>query len=370
MSSWKISTKLEVEYEIKCSPDLFSTDNTDIIQYCNNKTLIVIDEIVSKFYLKTIQKYFSHHNIKHHIVIINGVEENKNLDNLIFALKEFEQFGIQRREPVIAIGGGVTCDIVGLAANLYRRGIPYIRIPTTLLGLVDVSVAAKTGINFENRRNRLGTYYPPIATFLCKNFLKTLPEIEISSGLGEVLKMAVSKDEKLFGLLEHNGADLLNSKLEHECADELIERSIQGMKEELKNNLWEKNLARIVDFGHSFSPIIEMRSLESNNKLTHGQAVTLDVIFSCIISNIRGMMTLKDIQRVIVTAKNMSLPTYHKSFTEPSLLIEALNDTIKHRNGKQNLPIPTSIGDCIFLNDVSNEEIIRATKIFGELNGE
>jgi 3-dehydroquinate synthase len=165
--------------------------------------------------------------------------------------------------------------------------VPYIKVPTTLIGLIDASVGAKTGVNFDIRRNRLGTYYPPLVAYLDSSFLATLPEIEISSGLGEVLKMAVIKDASLFTLLDNHAEDLLSNKIYlSEHASELISRAVQGMKVELENNLWESNLKRCVDFGHSFSPIIEMRSLEKNSfdPLTHGQAVTLDVIFSSVLS--------------------------------------------------------------------------------------
>jgi 3-dehydroquinate synthase len=206
-----------------------------------------------------------------------------------------EQFGLVRRdEPVIAVGGGVLLDIAGLAANLYRRGVPYIRVPTTLVGLVDASVGAKTGINFEDRRNRLGTYYPPVAAYLDKSFLATLDTIEISSGLGEILKLAVIKDCRLFELLEQFGAELVDTKFAGvACADEVINRATTGMMDELQPNLWEKNLERVVDFGHSFSPNIEMRSLRDNGRSrSPRQAVTLDVLLSCV-SHQRNLMSCR-----------------------------------------------------------------------------
>ena len=154
----------------------------------------MIDLKVSELYLPLISNYFKKNKIDYHFVVINATEDNKDINNLTYILEEFERFGLLRRdEPVIAIGGGVLLDIVGLAANLYRRGVPYIKVPTTLLGIVDASVGAKTGINFKDRRNRLGSYYPPIAAYLDKTFLESLDPIEISSGLGEVLKMAVVK---------------------------------------------------------------------------------------------------------------------------------------------------------------------------------
>jgi len=374
-SSWNIKTELPISYDIKSSFNIFSLNNIDILNYGdqtkNRRRLIVIDRLVAYHYLSDIKAYFKHHNITYHIVLLEGGEDQKNLENLLYLLEEIEKFGISRKnEPIIGIGGGVVLDILGLAATLYRRGIPYIRIPTTLLGIVDVSVAAKTGINFMNRRNRLGSYYPPIVCFLDKNFIQTLEPLEISSGLGEILKMAVIKDKKLFNLIEKHGKELLDTKFKCNCADEVISRSIEGMKVELEPNLWEKNLKRIVDFGHSFSPIIEMRSISDNSipTLTHGQAVTLGVIFSSCISYIRNEMSYDDLKRIVITAKNMELPTYHPSFIDSLLLLESLNDTVKHRNGAQNLPTPSKIGYSFFINNLTLDDINSAIKIFKKLN--
>jgi len=198
IGSWEINAKLPVNFKIKNSPDLFNNKNLDLIEFgnlgTNSRRLILIDQNLCDLYLKEIKDYFHFHAIEIRIVAIQSGEEDKNLDTLVFILGEIERFGLLRKsEPLIAIGGGVLLDIVGMAAGLYRRGIPYIRVPTSLVGLIDASVGIKTGINFQTRRNRLGSYYPPLASYLDKKFLNSLAPLEVSSGLGEILKMAVIK---------------------------------------------------------------------------------------------------------------------------------------------------------------------------------
>lgn len=370
MTSWNISASLPVSYSIKSIPGLWDTSNVELSSYCPaRRALLAIDTKVSQLYLPVIERYFQHHQIAYRIVLIDGVETSKNMDNLLLLLTEMEQFGIPRNSvPVIAIGGGVIADLVGTAATLYRRGVPFIRVPTTLLGIVDVSVAIKNGINFLERRNRLGSYYYPVVSLFDKAWLQTLPSNEVSSGMGEILKMGIIKDAHLFGLLERHGAELLSNKFQHPVAEEVIGLAIEGMRVELQDNLLEKNLKRIVDFGHSFSPIIEMRSLTDLTvpSLLHGEAVTLDGIFSCLICLNRGMLSPLEVDRVIQTAKKCGLPTYHPSFAEPTLLWEALTDTSKHREA-QNLPAPTTIGTATFINDLTYQEVVSAVKIFKEL---
>lgn len=371
--NWKINSNLEINYEIVFSKNIFARDNSEILKYGNSgsriKRLLIVDKKVSDLYLDQILKHFDSNNVITKVLLVDGGEEEKNLDNLFKILETIEQFGISRRnEPIIGIGGGVILDLVGFASSIYRRGIPYIRIPTTLLGIVDVSVAAKTGINYLSRRNRLGSYFPPLSNILDTSFLKSLEEIELISGLGEILKMAVIKDSALFKLIENHGDKLLKEKFQSNPADEVISRSVEGMKTSLENNLWENNLKRDVDFGHSFSPIIEMRSLSNSELyLTHGQAVSLDVLFSSCIAFKRNLITIEELDRIFKTAKKLKLPTSHKSFEDKLLLWESLNDTVKHRNGDQNLPIPNGIGSCVFLNDFEYSEIDEVIELFKSL---
>ena len=375
-STWTIKSTLQYTFHIKQTNNLFSPDNKSILEFgeCNlgSRRIIFIDRNLGNLYLKNIKDFFNYHSIELRIVAIDATENDKSLTTLLLIIRELESFGLLRRaEPIIAIGGGVLLDIVGLAASIYRRGVPYIKVPTTLIGLIDASVGAKTGINFDIRRNRLGTYYPPLAAYLDSSFLATLPNIEISSGLGEVLKIAVIKDSLLFTLLNNHAEDLLSNKIYlSNHASELISRAVQGMKEELENNLWETNLKRCVDFGHSFSPIIEMRSLEKNSydPLTHGQAVTLDVIFSSILSFQRELLSWEELSKITNITKRLGLPTNHELFNDPLFLLESLKDTMKHRNGNQYLPIPTSIGAYDFINDLTFDEIKTAAKIMKSLD--
>lgn len=282
-------------------------------------------------------------------------------------LSALNEVGASRRSnPPIAIGGGVMLDVVGLAASLFRRGIPYVRVPTTLLGMVDVGVAAKTGVNYEGFRNRLGSYTPPPRTLIDKTFLTTLPERQIRNGLGEILKMGMIKDVRLFELLEAHGPDLVAGNFQDgEVADEVIARSIQGMVEELEPNLWEKYLKRAVDYGHSFSPLIEMTVIP---ELLHGEAVALDCLYSAFIALHRGFIDETDVRRVVRSARRIGLPTFHPLFADPEILGKSLQDTIRHRNGDQNLPVLSRIGATRFLNDLNDEEIAKAAGAMLEWN--
>merc|ERR1712149_127325 len=131
-----------------------------------------------------------------------GGEDLKTMEQTLQICEKMKKFNIDRRlEPVIAIGGGVCLDVVGLAASLFRRRTPYIRVPTTSLAYVDASVGAKNGCNFCGSKNRVGTYVPPCAALLDSSFFKTQQRREVSNSLGEMCKMAIMKSGELFHLL-------------------------------------------------------------------------------------------------------------------------------------------------------------------------
>lgn len=155
-----------------------------------HKRFVVVDQEVYKIYGSKITEYLQSNNVLYKILALPTTEENKSMDLALSILEEVNNFSLDRRtEPIIAIGGGVCLDIVGLAASLYRRRTPYIRVPTTLLSYIDASVGAKTGVNFANCKNKLGAYIPPAAAFLDLSFMQTLPRRHICNGLAEMLKV-------------------------------------------------------------------------------------------------------------------------------------------------------------------------------------
>ncbi len=369
IKKWVAETEPPVSFFVQISDNILDPENHDLLeigrQGKDSRRLIIVDKNVYGLYGEKIENYFKTSGINYKIFPVESSEEKKDLETLLLILGAMEEFKLERSgEPVLAVGGGVLLDVVGIAATLYRRGVPYIRIPTTLLALVDASVGVKTGINHFGRRNRLGSYYGPIGAYLDRSFLRTLARKEISNGCGEILKMAVVKDSRLFELLEKHGARMIDDKFQNgQEPTEVIERSIQGMVEELAPNLWEKDMKRLVNFGHSFSAVVEMRALP---ELSHGEAVALDVLYSCILSANRGLMKSNDMERVGKTMKLLELPTFHPLFGDIGTLEEALADTVRHRDGAQELPIPLSIGRAIFLNDFTTVELKKASDIMKE----
>ncbi|MGA5606110.1 sedoheptulose 7-phosphate cyclase [Streptomyces griseoincarnatus] len=392
VTHWSVQTSNPVQYEIRACENLLDPGNSTILEDASGNSgqrrLIVTDGVVDSLYGDRVRAYFDHHGVEHRVLVLNDGETHKSMNAVLQVTEALDAFGIdRRREPVIAIGGGVLMDIVGFAASLYRRSTPFIRIPTTLIGLVDAGVGAKTGVNHNGHKNRLGTYFPADRTLLDRSFLATLDARHISNGLAEILKIALIKDARLFDLLEQHGADLLRNKLQSpsavgptpadapvdqrlaarglhlDPATEVVERAIQGMLEELQPNLWEKVLERVVDYGHTFSPTIEMHALP---ELLHGEAVAVDMALTTVLAERRGLVSSYQRDRVLDVMARLGLPVWHPLCT-PEVLGDALRDTVRHRDGKQRLPLPVGIGSALFVNDVTEGELAAAAESLAAL---
>lgn len=352
-----------IEYDIVSAPNLFHPQNLALLsegRIDNARRFVVVDRNVEKLYSDALRNYFAHHQVETSIVSFPGGEESKTIESYLSIVRELDSFPIHRRdEPIIAIGGGVLTDVVGFVAGSYRRGSPYIKVPTTLMGYVDASVGIKTGINFNGNKNRLGAFHPPQKVLLDKSFLRTLPRRQILNGVCEIIKLAVIKDVELFNLLETYGTQSVDAKFQNKEGGEILDFAINGMLEELQSNLYEENLARKVDFGHTFSYGLETRH---ETCLLHGEAVLLDVVLSTLIAKLRGFLSDEEVGRIFDLIANLGI-SLDASLLDPRILWQSLEERTYHRNGLQRTPMPCGIGKCVFVNDIKANEIEFAAKL-------
>lgn len=293
------------------------------------------------------------------------------VDKLLDAMCEYK---LRRREPFLAIGGGCVLDIAGLAACTYRRGVPFVRVPTTLLAIVDASVGVKNGVDYccapmkESFKNRVGSFYAPSACLLDTAFISSQDNRNISNGFGEIMKLALVRSEDLFEILETHGKALIESKFTKSASipdgvsQRVIDLSIQIMLEELGPNLWEYNLERCVDYGHTFSKLLEM---VPGADIMHGEAVNIDGFFCCLLSYLRGYVTMDTVERVFKCMLSLELPTT-SSHMKPDLVWQSCKDAIEHRNGAQRIPLITGIGESIVVSDITRDEIGRALDLLAK----
>ncbi|MEE1756455.1 sedoheptulose 7-phosphate cyclase [Streptomyces sp. SP18CS02] len=362
---WNVQAKQPIAYGVSMVRGLLDTENPTLARACGGaggrsvRCLVVVDTVVDALYGERLKAYFDRWQIDATWQVIHGDEDAKYLDQTIAVTEAMTRMGILRRaEKVLAVGGGVVLDVVGFAASMYRRGIPYIRVPTTLVGQIDAGIGVKTGINYGHHKNRLGTYFAPELALIDPDFLRTIEPRHVANGMAEIIKMALVKDVSLFELLEATVGTITRETLATcgSAVSEVLSRAISGMLDELEPNLWEQVLERSVDYGHTFSPSLELRA---DPPLLHGEAVAVDMAICVALAHLRGLLSDTDTDRALRLMQGFDLPISHPVFTQ-ELLTEALADAVKHRDGHQRVPLTSGIGKVVFANDLTADELGQA----------
>ncbi|MEK5071621.1 sedoheptulose 7-phosphate cyclase [Sporosarcina sp. FSL K6-1508] len=358
-----------LEYDVILTNKIFDIENKTIKNYCyGKKILVVLSETVNKLYSKYVIEYFEY-NFKqqYKIIVIPTTEYNKNIESVSNICKAGKEFCLDRNSLMVAIGGGILLDMVGFSASMYKRRMDYIKIPTTLLGQIDAGIGIKTGVNFEDSKNFLGSYHPPIATINDIKLLETLQKKEVLFGLAEIIKMAIVKDSILFELIESNSQSLIkyNFQEKNDIPHKINERSILRMLEELTGNFLEHNLERLVDFGHTFSPFIEGFT---NYKVSHGAAVALDIAISTELNYIKNGISKIDRDRILNLILDIGLQIYDEKTFIPDLMWESLQNILLHRGMNLNLVVPINIGEATFIKNIKEISPQLLNQTFTSLN--
>ena len=267
----KINTKTQ-QYPIIIGSNLVSNilriirDNSLDFKQC----LLVVDKNISANIVSKIKKDLNKKKI--YIHFFKASEINKNLKNVNKILDILLKKNFSREDCLISIGGGITGDISAFAASLFKRGLKFVNIPTTLLSQVDSSIGGKTGVNTKYGKNLIGSFYQPNLVISDIQFLKTLPNREVICGYGEILKHSLIANKNFFNFLNKNSKKIIN--LKSPFIEKAIFESCKIKKNIVEKDEKEKNLRKILNFGHTFAHAYEA-SLGYSKKLNHGEAVIL-----------------------------------------------------------------------------------------------
>lgn len=356
----EVATSRPIAYTIANVPRaVFDPGSSYVARFTGDRqTFAVVDENVMRQYGPSIVRYLTERTNFAGCISMPGTEDAKSVRTVRRIFASAMEHRIDRSAVMVAVGGGVVMDVVGLTASLYRRGIDYLRIPTTLIGIVDVAVGIKTAINFLNKKNVLGAFHPPLGAIADRRFLKTLDLRHLACGLAEIVKMGIVCDPILFDLTERYACELLSSGFSQpdDVPDEIILRAQSSMIGELEPNLFERDKRRLVDFGHTVSPALEAAS---SYRMHHGEAVAVDMLFSSALGTVQGVCDRSVFSRLRALYERINLPVRSEQFTG-TLAWRAFEEARKHRDGSLNLVVPTRIGSATFVQQVTNNELIAA----------
>jgi 3-dehydroquinate synthetase len=336
-------------YDVVMTSDVFDLDNHALSDALDcERGLVVLDSGVDSTQETALGEYLESRLTGFAPLIMQLSEESKTVDRVLEICAAAQRHRLGRHDLLVAVGGGVCCDLVSVAASLVRRGLPYVTVPTTLLAQVDAGIALKGAVNFGGHKNYLGCFRAPTRVLVDPGFLRSLPQIELRSGAAEMLKMAVVRDRHLFMGLREHAAELMGSGFASPIGvgTQLIGRSIELMLEELADNPYEeRGLRRLVDFGHTFSTRLEELS---GWQVRHGEAVAVDMALSSALAAELGLLTEEDFEEILELMQSLGLPLYSPLITE-SAAHDAFDAAVRHRGGALNLVVPTGLGRAAFI---------------------
>ena len=333
----------------------------DLSKYFNrnsitfNQCLLIVDNKVPNRMVFKITKSLKRKKIFK--FFFDASEKNKSQISINKILQILLYKNFSRQDCIISIGGGITGDVSGFAASLYKRGLQFINLPTTLLSQVDSSIGGKTGINKKEGKNLIGSFYQPKIVISDTEFLKSLPRREIICGYGEILKHSLISNKKFFLFLNKNASKILDLKTPF--IEKSIKESCLIKKNIIQIDEKEKNLRKVLNFGHTFAHAYEA-VLKYSKKLNHGEAVLLGIMSASKFSLKQKLLNKNEFELIKNHLTKFKLPNdINNNFTKKNLnqIISFMEKDKKNNNQKINLVLLKKIGSPHLGLNFQNKEL-------------
>ena len=284
--------------------------------------------------------------------VMQDGEEYKNLDTVSSLWDQLLSHQLDRKSPVVALGGGVAGDVAGFVAATYMRGIPFIQVPTTLLAQVDSSVGGKVGIDHAEGKNLIGAFYQPRLVWIDSATLDTLDEREIRCGLAEVVKYGVIADADFFAYLEEKIEDIL--ELKPEAMNQVIQRCCQIKADVVSRDEQEGGLRAILNFGHTIGHAFE--ALGGYRGLKHGEGVSIGMLSETLLAVEMDLAGRECLERQEKLLQRIGLPVKAPRM-DTGRLIQLMTMDKKARQGKIHIILPKKIGEVMLPQPVEADRI-------------
>jgi 3-dehydroquinate synthase len=330
--------------------------------------LIVTDRNVKQLYATELEislaeagfKSISEAGFASETFAVEPGEQAKSLQSATALWNRLAELGFRRRSVLIALGGGVVTDLTGFVAAGFMRGVPYVNLPTTLMAQHDAAVGSKVAVNLQRGKNLVGAFHHPLAVYNDPSTLRTLPLHEIRQGLAEAIKVAVIASPGLFEFLETYLAALLDRHIQ--TMTELVARAVSVKCELLARDLYETDLRRGLNFGHTIGHTLEV---VTNYRISHGDAVSIGIAATTRLAEARKLLDKKTASRIIRLLKEASLPTTIAGTLDVARdrLWNAVSEIRAVRDGHSYEVLPTAIGQCTIIDDLSMAELLEYVEV-------
>jgi len=317
---------------------------------------IISDDNVAPLYLgKVSNSIAKSHDVPIDSFVFKAGENSKNLETVTEAIAKLVKLNIDRKALIINLGGGITTDMGGFIASTYLRGIDFINISTSIVGMVDASVGGKTGVNFEHLKNYIGVFNHPKAVIMDIDTLNTLPKKDFVAGFGEVIKHGLIYDKNYFELVTSKHP----ANFSKEELVEIIKKSCEIKADVVQKDERESGIRKILNFGHTAGHAFESLSFDTDTPLLHGEAVSLGMIVAAKLSELIGNITHEEFIKIESAIKESKLPILTSSYQLLAIKQKMKLDK-KSINQKPKWTLLKSIGECDWNVEVGEKFIDEA----------
>jgi 3-dehydroquinate synthase len=306
----------------------------------SRRALVVTDEQVRPLYLKALAASLSDAGFDVAAATVAAGAEAKTVDHLARLYRELAAAALTGEDVVVAFGGGSVGDVAGFAAATFRHGLPWTVVPTTLRAQIDSCLGGKVGVDFDGVRDQVGTFYHPRAVVVDGELLATLPGKHLSAGLAEAVKYALLVGEDFFGFLEDNAATLLRAG---PALDAVVERGLTYKAAALGTDEPDRRERHLLNLGRTLGAAFESARRTS---LDHGEAVATGLVYTALLSELRGELATEAVIRLARLLRRFNLPTYLPTMNLEKTLA-ALAAGRRFTGGEIYMAIPRGIGRVI-----------------------
>lgn len=320
-----------------------------------NNLYIITDDNVYRLYINYLKRIIKNYNINTYVV--SSGEESKSIETILDIYDDLIENNIDRNTLILSFGGGVVGDMAGFIAATYKRGLKYIQIPTTLLAQVDSSVGGKVGIDYDGLKNIIGSFYFPELTIIDTTFLKTLNIRQITCGLGEILKYGLISNYVFFKFITSNLEKIYNKDLKTILP--IVKKSISIKEEIVSKDKYDKNLRKILNFGHTIGHSIE--SYYNFSRFNHGEAVILGMMYEASIAKDLKLIDKEYFEEVVNVLKGIVKPIEFDNY-EIEDLIDIMKNDKKNINENIAFILPIDRGKVKLYEFIDKEVIIKSLK--------
>ena len=354
---------MNILYDKKpCYDIIFATDFSELpaelenLDLANKKVCVITDSHVNSLYGQEVMDILEGNCVKNVLFSFPAGEENKTLDTVkdIYTFLINEKF--DRKDILLALGGGVTGDITGFVAATYLRGIDFVQVPTTLLAQADSGIGGKTGVDFDGYKNMVGAFHMPKLVYMNAGVLKTLDDRQFFSGFAEIMKHGLIKDASFYEWLLDNMYEICDRDLE--TLQEMLKRSCLVKKLVVEKDPTEKGDRALLNFGHTIGHAIEKYM---NFNMTHGECVALGAVAAAFISWKHEWLSMEEYYEIRDMFVPFNLPISIENI-DPEEILKLTKSDKKMEGNTIKFVLLKKVGKAVIDRNVTDEDILNALK--------